>query len=331
MSRTRSILWNRMTFGSALLILAVTLCITRWGFKVPVEQAASSSVRGVKAGDGGQRLIFAAGVVEGTSEPLEVRFEVPGRIQEIHVHEGQQVQKDELLAELDPEGFELGVRAAEASLRTAQLQSEMAEGGSGHATTGAGSKGPGSNSSTTRSVSATFETRTNQQLIASSLVEAAEFALQKEQWQLEKCRLQSPIDGTIIECTVQPGELVGPQVLSGVFRIVCRDKTRVRAWVEELDAMDVRPGLSAMVVASGSVDRKYRGHIVSCASYVQPKSERHLNPGERVDVRVREIVIELKDGHELLLGLPVEVFIAPSREARKESKSDRKISSHESE
>jgi hypothetical protein len=37
--------------------------------------------------------------------------------------------------------------------------------------------------------------------------------------------------------------------------------------------------------------------------------QRHLKPGEMVDVRVREVLIELVDGSDLLIGLPVEVFI----------------------
>ncbi len=331
MSRLRSSLWNRMTLGFSLLALGATLIVTRWGFNVPTERASSPSARSAKATAAGQRLIFAAGVVEGTSEPLDVRFEVSGRIRDVLVSEGQRVRKDEVLAELEPKGFELRVRMAEAAVRTVKLQSELVENGHGYAAEGASSTNSGNIPAATRQVSATHAGRTTEQLIASSRIEAAELALQQEQLQLEKSRLQAPMEGTIVECTVEPGELVGPHDTSGAFRIVDRTKTHVRAWIEELDAMDVRPGLSAVVVASGSVERKYRGYVISCASYVQPKSERHLNPGERVDVRVRELVIELKDGHDLLLGLPVEVFIAPGRDGHKETRSERQSSARDEE
>ena len=256
----------------------------------------------------------------GTTEPLELRFEIAGRVRDIHVKEGQQVRADEVLAELDQEAIELSVRIAEAAVRTAELQSELTQNGPEHAVA------ESSPAAVTRQVSATSKVRATEQLIAKSRLEAAEAVLQKERLLLEQTRLKSPMNGTIVECTVQNGELVGPQLPSAAFRIVDRSKTHVRAWVEELDAMDVRTGMPAMVVASGSVDRKYRGVIISCASYVQPKSERHLNPGERVDVRVREIVIELKDAEDLLLGLPVEVFIAPRRDARKDTGENRKLS-----
>jgi hypothetical protein len=42
---------------------------------------------------------------------------------------------------------------------------------------------------------------------------------------------------------------------------------------------------------------------------MQPKSHRHLNPSERLDVRVRKIVVELDDGADLLIGLPVEAAV----------------------
>lgn len=322
MAGQRHSLMNRLISGSALLILGFTLFVARWGFNSPLPKTSSPSASESKTTASDQRLIFAAGVVEGLAEPLEVQFEVSGRIRDVLVREGQRVRKDDILAEVDPQGFQLGVSLAEADLRTAQLQSQMFEPAPNNNSAVAANGAAGNSQGATRPVSVNRGGKTNEQLIAMSRVEAANLALQKEQLQLEKTRLRSPLDGTVVQCAMHPGELVGPQDRFSVFRIVDRTKTRVRAWVEELDAMDVRPGQSAAVVASGSVERKYRGTVISCANYVQPKSERHLNPGERVDIRVREIVVELKDGQELLLGLPVEVFIAPGRIGRSNAKTD---------
>lgn len=307
MARQRHSFLNRLLFGVALLVLATTLMITRWGFHSPISSAGPESQTDTASAPVDQRLIFAAGVVEGLGEPLDVQFEVPGRIRRVLVQEGQKVRKDDVLAELEPELFELAVNMAEADLRMAQLQSQNLE-----TVQATGSDETG----TVRQASLPRSTKATEQLMATSRVEHAELALQREQIQLQKAQVHSPMDGTVVECVVRPGEVVPQFGNSAAFRIVDRTKTRVRAWIEELDAMDVHPGLSAAVVASGSVDRKFRGTVISCAGYVQPKAERHLNPGERLDVRVREIVVELKDGEELLLGLPVEVFIARSRGAR---------------
>ena len=307
MARQRHSFLNRLLFGVALLVLATTLMITRWGFHSPISSAGPESQTDTASAPVDQRLVFAAGVVEGLGEPLDVQFEVPGRIRRVLVQEGQKVRKDDVLAELEPELFELAVNMAEADLRMAQLQSQNLE-----TVQATGSDETG----TVRQASLPRSTKATEQLMATSRVEHAELALQREQIQLQKAQVHSPMDGTVVECVVRPGEVVPQLGNSAAFRIADRTKTRVRAWIEELDAMDVHPGLSAAVVASGSVDRKFRGTVISCAGYVQPKAERHLNPGERLDVRVREIVVELKDGEELLLGLPVEVFIARSRGAR---------------
>ena len=40
-----------------------------------------------------------------------------------------------------------------------------------------------------------------------------------------------------------------------------------------------------------------------------PKSQRHHQPGEKYDVEVREVLIVLDDADELVVGLPVNVFI----------------------
>jgi multidrug efflux pump subunit AcrA (membrane-fusion protein) len=291
---------GRAISGLLLLMLGCTLYFTRWG--LPANESTPPTPAGTSDSTAmAQRLIFAAGIVEGASEPLDVHFEIPGRIQLVHVRDGQKVSRDDVLATLNSDAEDLAVEMAETELRLAKFQQA-------HVST-SGSPGKA------QQVTFTSEQQTVEQQEAAIRVELAQLALQKEQLLLRKTQLHSPIDGVIVECQIRPGQLTDQQG-SAAFRIVDRSRTRVRAWVEELDAMDVTPGMSAAIVASGAMNRRFRGSVISCANYVQPKSVRHLNPGERVDVRVREIVIEVKDGEELLLGLPVEVFIAPQKNSR---------------
>ena len=63
--------------------------------------------------------------------------------------------------------------------------------------------------------------------------------------------------------------------------------------------------------AAASRGKRHRGTVLSCSPYFRLKSQRQLKPGERVDVRIREVVIELEAGHGLLIGLPVEVLLEP--------------------
>jgi multidrug resistance efflux pump len=139
----------------------------------------------------------------------------------------------------------------------------------------------------------------------------AESALRREQLNLEKCMLRAPRDGVILETYGQVGELIGPLADRPLLTFADAGPRRARAFVEELDALDVAPGQSAVVLVSGKADRKYEGKVLECSPYVRPKTHRHLRPGERLDVRVREVLIQLDDAEDLLIGLPVEVYVKP--------------------
>jgi RND family efflux transporter MFP subunit len=294
--------------------VTATLYVTRWGFTLPNTAPAEHAAILSSPGAVEQKLIFAAGIVEGMTEPLEVRFEVSGCIQEVLVQEGQRVRKNDVLAKLDPEFYELAVRKAESDFHTADLQSQtLAMPGTGRSGLNSSS---GNFKNATQTVSDAREVKSNEHAMAIGQATSAELAMQREKIQLEKTQLRSPIDGTIIECALHPGELTGPHERTASFRVVDRSEIRVRAWVEEIDAMDVTIGMPAVAIASGSVDRRYRGTVITCASFMQPRSERHLHPGEKVDVRVREIIVKLDGGHDLLLGLPVEVFLAHGKTSR---------------
>ncbi len=156
----------------------------------------------------------------------------------------------------------------------------------------------------------------DEQAFAIGQATSAELGVLREKIQLENTELRSPNDGTYIKCAIHPGELTGPYERTATFRVVDRSEIRVWAWVEEIDAMDVTIVMSAVSIASGALARRYPGTVIAFASFMRPKSERHLYPGERVDVRVREIIVKLDGGQDLLLGLPVELFLAHGKCSR---------------
>ena len=158
--------------------------------------------------------------------------------------------------------------------------------------------------------------------IADSKVALAEGALRRERILLEKTLLRAPSDGVVLRVLGEPGELVGPHDAGEVLSLVDRSRTRVRAFVEELDALDVRPGQRALVSAEARPEVRYEGVVQSCSPLVAPKSQRHQKPGEFVDIRVRELLIELSGGDELLIGLPVDVLIIPSRDRSPASRAE---------
>ena len=145
--------------------------------------------------------------------------------------------------------------------------------------------------------------------MADARVQMARAALRQAETRLERATLVAPSDGLVLRITDEPGELVGPSSATPVITMANVEELRVRAYVEELDALAVRPGQPAEVAADGRPDARYRATVVSCLPCMGPKDFRNHRPGERIDVRVREVVVALSEPSDLVVGLPVEVFI----------------------
>jgi HlyD family secretion protein len=157
--------------------------------------------------------------------------------------------------------------------------------------------------------------RTDDLNVADARVALAEAAVRQGQNAVEKTRLRAPSKGVVLHVLAEPGRLAGPEDGRDLLTVANRDSTRVRAYVEELDALNVKVGQRAVVTTDGKPDREYAGMVQSCSPHVRPKEHKHLKPGEMTDIRSREIVIDLENGDDLVIGLPVDVFIEADVEA----------------
>ncbi len=151
--------------------------------------------------------------------------------------------------------------------------------------------------------------------IADAKIAQAEAEVKLAKTELDKAKLLAPTDGIILRVSKEPGQMAGPQDTEPILVLVNNVKMRTRAFVEELDALSVQPGQSAYVMADGDPHTKFPGTIVSCSPYMVPKKYMSNEPGERVDVKVREVIVELDQQDTLVVGLPVDVFIRVSPEA----------------
>lgn len=305
-------------------------------------------------GGRGQRLIFAGGTVEGTQRDISMRFEMTGRIETVHVREGDIVEKGDVLAELDSQSWQQRVAEAAARLKLAQGERERLVNGARPETREVLKADARTAEVHVNEAEAIFSrakqlvqrnslsaqelddnrfkyekavaalqavraklaeieapARVDELDITDARIALAEATLRHERTMLDRTRLRAPIDGVILHILVEPGELVGPEDVRSLITITNRDRTRVRAFVEELDSLAVSPGQTAHVTVDGKPDRQYNGQVLSCSPFVRGKSQRHHRPGELIDVKVREIVIELQDADDLVVGLPVDAFIHP--------------------
>jgi multidrug efflux pump subunit AcrA (membrane-fusion protein) len=260
------------------------------GRAIETSDEPKSAHDSTPAYDSAPTRIFADGTVEGAGRELLLRFELAGRIKAVHAREGATVKAGDVLAELESDLAEVQLAEAQTRLKMATAERDRT------LSTGRGALSP------------------EEKTIAEATVELAKAAVRRELLLADKLRLRAPIDGLVLRVAAEPGEFTGPS--DEQVALIDRTTTRVRAFVEELDGLRVAPGQVALVSASGNRGKSYRGKVRTCAPCFSPKTQRRLKPGERLDIRMREIVIELEDGHDLLVGMPVEVFIDPELSRR---------------
>lgn len=145
--------------------------------------------------------------------------------------------------------------------------------------------------------------------IAQASIAEARARVGEAQALLSRTQLVAPSDGLILHVRTEPGQIVGPNDAAPCLIMADVSEIRVRAFVEEFDALSVATGRRAYVTTDAKPGVKFYGRVVFCAPYMRPKWLFSNEPGERTDVKVSEVVIELENCEDLLVGLPVDVFI----------------------
>lgn len=264
--------------------------------------------------------IFAAGVVAGEYDEVVLQFELPGRVRRVLVVAGTQVKAGQVLAELDSAGQDLRLQEARAQWELAGAERELVLSGQHLAGTRWRAAAPAA-------PAAPDQASAEEIKVADAHVRIAEAAVNYQRLLLSQTRLIAPVDGEIVHCELSAGDLVGPHDVADRMILAPRGREVVRAFVEELDALDVEIGQQATVAVPSRRERQYRGVVTFCAPELRPKSLRHNLPGERLDIRVREVTIMLDEAAPLLRGLPVEAFIAPRRNSSDSASNARSVHS----
>jgi len=162
-------------------------------------------------------------------------------------------------------------------------------------------------------------------------VAMARAKLQLAQTELARTELRAPATGEVLDVHRQPGELIELTDPEPAIVMADTSRLRVRAYVEELDAVSVTPGMEARITADGLPGYAATGRVVEIMPRMSFKQVWTDRPDERFDVKTREVLIEIandsrapagaasaasaKDALRLVYGLPVEVELLPSQPA----------------
>ena len=316
------------------------------------------------------RKIYAPGVVEGASEQVELRLELPGRIEEVRVSEGDYVAAGELLVRLDDATYRQQIDLLQAELSIIQAELKRLKNGAhqqerleaeailearqARLTHADGELSRSKRLMETKAIGqqevARWEVevkalqaevhaakarydfviapaREDEVKTVEAKIKAAEAKLVLAKTELARTLLHAPSAGQVLEVNHEPGELIDLDDPRPTIVIADTRRLRIRAFVEERDAMHVCVGMSARTTADGTPGQAYSGRVTQLLPRMSFKQVWTDRPDERFNVKSREVLIELDDAAStdavdldvlpvtappLVFGLVVEVAIDPT-------------------
>jgi RND family efflux transporter MFP subunit len=289
-----------ITLGLLVALLAAFGC----GKKEEPEEVIRS-IKWIKVAETSTKQVR---MISGTTKPVDqtaLSFAVAGTVEEVEVKLGEEVEKGQVLAELDRQPFVLAVRDAEAEL--ARAQARVVERRANYERYVALYESNNASKAELDEARASFDS-------AKSQVKAAEAQLGLARRDLRKTKLRAPFKGTISVKEIEP--FVEVPVGRAVFGLDGEESGyEVSAAVPDSVLINLSVGDEADVVFPTLNNRRVRGLITELGSRSRTASTYpvtvqlqeqfdDLRSGMSVEV-VFEFIPESETGEPIMTGLAV--------------------------
>lgn len=250
-------------------------------------------------------------------EKVEIKSRVAGQVLEVRIDEGEHVTKDQLVVVLDPTDYER--EASRAQIDLDQAKAALAFAKTNFTRIEAGVAGNVIQSSDL--IAAKHEVTTR-----SIAVKAAEVARGITLDRVRYTRILSPIQGTVMQRNIQPGEVVVPGVQStfdGKSLLTIGDVSVLLVEVDlnQIDAAKVRIGQKVTVTLDALPGKTYDASItkIAPASIRRPGKDYDCFP---IEARLDKVDSEIKPGMTADVRIHVEkkadVLVLPLEAIRRE-------------
>ncbi len=220
--------------------------------------------------------VSTTGQVRSDAE-AQLKAEVAGTVQSVHVRPGSRVTRGQTLVRLDPRPLDLAVQEAEAAVAEAEVRYADAVVPDSIVT----GKAP----------------TADQRRIAltRSGLGTAQVRLERAKYERERATITAPFAGMVDRLDVAPGERV--QTGEAITTVVSIVQLRIEANVLEHDIPLIREGGIAVVSSAAAPNESVRGRVTAVLPmvdsatragrvYVQVTGARGLRPGMYADVRL---------------------------------------------
>ena len=303
--------------GAAALIIAVVVIVARGGSAVPVQVVTVTPSVGegtANRGGGAAVAVVANGYVVARTKAA-VSAKIPGRLAQLNVSEGSNVQKGDILARLDNADYAAAVGQAEAGLASAkatlieaqsdrdQMQRDYVRVRDIHAQNPnlVSPQDVENADSRARQAEARFGAQ-------SARVDAAAAALRVAQANLENTYIRAPFSGTVLRKEAEVGEVVAPSVGGGLTRgavVTMADLATLEVEVDVNEAYiaRVQNGQQARITLDAYPDTAFRGAV----RQIIPTADR-----QRATVQVKVSILDRDRRILTEMGAKVEFLGAAS-------------------
>ncbi|MEM1132603.1 MAG: efflux RND transporter periplasmic adaptor subunit [Pseudomonadota bacterium] len=277
--------------------------------------------------------VAGAGVVEPSSELIDIAPEIAGVVSELFVSPGDTVSKGQALFTIDARDASAARREAEA--RVQRLRSSIAASqvtlNNAREQLGLYKDISDSRAFSKREVidreSTVRDAAARLQLSRAELQEA-EAQLSRAKVTLDRLIVRAPIEGEILDVNIRPGEFAATNQMGNNAEpaITMGDTTplHVRIDVDENEIERLSLGEAAVVSPRGNGEQKVKVAYVRSEPLVTPKRSLTNSSSERVDVRVLQLIYALPDSdHGLFIGQQVDAFVPGKEPQTKDDTADK--------
>lgn len=304
--------WVRNSAILVVLVGAVVVFVTRRGGAGPKE-LDPSLITTVKRSDLAIEVLETGKVQP--REKVEIKSKVSGQVLKVFVDAGDKVKKGQLLLQLDPVDYERQVARTEADVAAAKNALEFSELSLSRRENGLKERGV---------AQMDVDTAASDVRAKKVAVQTATVAYNAAQDQLRYTRIVAPMDGTVTERGIQPGEVVTPGVqatFEGKALLTVSDLSTliVKADLNQIDVAKVKLGQKVTVTLDALPGKTYEAEITKIApASITPKDKQvdvfpveatltkadtAIKPGMTADVRIH---IEKKPN---VISLPIEAVV----------------------
>ena len=274
--------WPLVLALVAVLAVVALVVRSRGGGSGP--KLDTSLVAEVKRGD------LAIDVLEtGKVRPrnkVEIKSKVAGQVEAVLVEEGAQVKVGQLLLRLDPTDYRREVARAEADVEQAKNALEFANLKLERAKRGLEARGV---------AQADLDLAANEVKAKRAALQISAVELSAAQDRLRYTQIASPIDGTVIERGIQPGEVVTPGVqatFEGKALLTIGDLSTLIVSIElnQIDVAKVKIGHEVSVALDALPGQTYAAKVTKVAPAAT------LPKGKEVEIFAVEATLAVPDG-----------------------------------